>query len=892
MTKRLRGLVSLLLVFVLCFGMLPGFFVTEASAASTQGSIMLFDFSDNDDYTSRLNSQLSVAYKPNGSGTTRTAYIKNQGWHFARYGNVPYADDPLYCIEPWRNYGASTSGNSVDRDITLNGSYSSSGSNVWYSMPADRREAIGLILLYSDQMWDDSISVFNVKRDSNPNVPLRVATQFLIYEIVCGLRNPTTFALNSTNECGTRGDIFYNAGAAAISNFAPNYNTLVSYVQSALKRPTDSACTKAVSGSPFTTGIDGTVTVSNLVPGTYYAKEIAVSDPYWVCDSSVETVQVAMNQTATVSFSNTHYGDLRVTKQPVQNPEEIRTKDFFDCVAPGVVKFFADSYLTGDSYRSAWVVKEYPPSTEEQVILSQLAERNGVTLGIYHRLVEPMEQRQIVNNANRKNRLMAGDNDINEASRQHNKNLIRYIATREGVEKLDDSWKSLPVSQPQKNMIEQLLKDFPDAVQMYEYQDFLASPTKGNAYEFITRCIEENLDQIDKRENYVQYIAKRPRVERFGTHGLFTNADIPINLPQMAQEVAEYDGIVMTQILSLRREDAMRLGYDRGEAWRDLIRGKADDMAEAMNIPIQDLRWYAAFHNEGHHPHCHIVAYSAGKQPYMTEQVLINLKSSFAKGIFHQDLIQIYQEQTKYRDTLRMDAKDIVAQIVEEINSGTYKNEVVEAMLRELALRLRNTKGKKVYGYLSTPARNLVNGIIDELAKDSRIAELYDLWYEQRDKVVQTYQTAGDDRVPLSQNKTFHPIRNVVVTEALKLSLEDLVLEKAPEEKLPEKVNVSWDAPREAAEDIKEVSAAEQLAKRLEKESTGWDESSRESRWQFANRHRSNPYLVMTCARLVANIAQIIQEDIEKEQKQLNLIDRKLRRKIAEKKQLHGQRMG
>ena len=237
MTKRLRGLVSLLLVFVLCFGMLPGFFVTKASAASTQGSIMLFDFADNGDYTSRLNSQLSVSYKPNGSGTTRTAYIKNLGWHFARYGNVPYADDPLYCIEPWRNYGASTSGNSVDRDITLNGSYSSTGSNVWYSLPAARREAIGLILLYSDQMWDDSISVFSVKRDSNPNVPLRVATQFLIYEIVCGLRNPTTFALNSTNECGTAGDIFYNAGAAAISDFAPNYNTLVSYVQSALRRP-------------------------------------------------------------------------------------------------------------------------------------------------------------------------------------------------------------------------------------------------------------------------------------------------------------------------------------------------------------------------------------------------------------------------------------------------------------------------------------------------------------------------------------------------------------------------------------------------------------------------------------------------------------------------------
>ena len=265
MTKHLRGFISLLLVFVLCLGMIPSFFVTEASAASTQGSIMLFDFSDNGDYTSRLNSQLSVSYKPNGSGTTRTAYIKNLGWHFARYGNVPYADDPLYCIEPWRDYAASTSGNSVDRDITLNGSYSSTGSNVWYALPAARREAIGLILLYSDQMWDDSVSVFNVKRDSNPNVPLRVATQFLIYEIVCGLRNPTTFALNSTNECGTAGDIFYNAGVAAISNFAPNYNTLVSYVQSALQRPSFTGSSSSNAPTITLTGDETSVYDSNGV---------------------------------------------------------------------------------------------------------------------------------------------------------------------------------------------------------------------------------------------------------------------------------------------------------------------------------------------------------------------------------------------------------------------------------------------------------------------------------------------------------------------------------------------------------------------------------------------------------------------------------------------------
>ena len=204
--------------------------------ASTQNSIMLFDFADNGDYTTRLNYQVSCAYKPNGNGTTRTAYVKNMGWHFARYGSVAHADEPLYCVEPWRNYAASTSGNSVDRDVTLNGSGSTTGSNVWYALPSARREAIGLILLYSDQQWNHSISVTTTKKDSNPNVPLRVATQILIYEIVCGLRDPSSFNRNSTNECGTSGDVFY-AAAASVSGFTSCYNSLVSAIQSAKKIP-------------------------------------------------------------------------------------------------------------------------------------------------------------------------------------------------------------------------------------------------------------------------------------------------------------------------------------------------------------------------------------------------------------------------------------------------------------------------------------------------------------------------------------------------------------------------------------------------------------------------------------------------------------------------------
>lgn len=235
------------------------------SVGSTQKSILLFDYADNGNYTTVLKSQVSCEYKPNGTGAARTAYIKNLGWHFARYGGVAYPDEPLYCIEPWRNYGASTSGNSVDRGVTLDGSGSTAGSNVWYAMPEDYREAIGLILLYSDRMWDHSVSVTTTKKDSNPNVPLRIATQFLIYEIVCGLRDPATFKSNSVNVCGTSGDIFYNAGEASVPYFAPKYNALVDAIQAAKKIPSFTGASVSSAPTITLTGEETSVTDSNGV---------------------------------------------------------------------------------------------------------------------------------------------------------------------------------------------------------------------------------------------------------------------------------------------------------------------------------------------------------------------------------------------------------------------------------------------------------------------------------------------------------------------------------------------------------------------------------------------------------------------------------------------------
>ena len=363
--------------------------------------------------------------------------------------------------------------------------------------------------------------------------------------------------------------------------------------------------------------------------------------------------------------------------------------------------------------------------------------------------------------------------------KNHSKNIINYIAQRDNVDKIDDSWKYLPVSISQKLLIDQLLEDFPDAKSSFEYRDYIHAQNKGNASQFITRTLEDNYDRIGTRDNYLRYIAYRPGAERVGLHGLFTDANVPIDLEEVATEVSTHKGRVWTDIVSIRREDAARLGYETGDAWRSLIRGQAQKIAECMKIPREDLRWYAAFHNESHHPHVHIVAYSVGKEPYLSKQGIRDLKSSLAREIFKQDLMQTYETQTQYRNRMTEETRDKVQKIVGEINHGTYENPTLSLMIRNLAEITQHTKGKMVYGYLPQTARNLVNNIVDELAKDERLSELYSLWYQQRDIVVQTYHDKGEERIPLSQNKTFHAIRNIVVAEVLNISTDSLAMDTA-----------------------------------------------------------------------------------------------------------------
>ena len=357
-----------------------------------------------------------------------------------------------------------------------------------------------------------------------------------------------------------------------------------------------------------------------------------------------------------------------------------------------------------------------------------------------------------------------------ERAAAHLNNYVRYVATRDGTDLLKPDKAGQPATKKQRAMVERLLRDFPMCRGMFEYEDYQSSPTRATASEFITRAIEDNYDQIAKRENYVSYIAQRPRAERLGAHGLFNGTGDALELSRIAEEVANHPGNVWLPIISLRREDAARLGYDNARQWQALLSTYAPQIADTMNIPWEQFRWYASYHDEGAHPHVHMVCYSAdGRSGFLDKEGIARIKSGLAKNIFRQELTEIYRQQTQRRDELVRQSGEVMKELIRQMLSGTLENPRIEQLMGELAQRLKSTSGKKQYGYLKAPLKAVVDEIVDELAKDTRVSSTYDLWYQLREEVLRTYRDDLPDRLPLSRQTEFKRIKNVVVEEAARL---------------------------------------------------------------------------------------------------------------------------
>lgn len=463
---------------------------------------------------------------------------------------------------------------------------------------------------------------------------------------------------------------------------------------------------------------------------------------------------------------------------------------------------------------------------------------------------------------------------IKPNSKTHIGNYVSYIATRDGVEKADSTQKFMEATSVQKKIINKLLKDYPNSKDLYEYQDYLDKPNRGNADELILRIAETHAELFGDREKYVGYIAQRPRVEKISSHGLFTDDGVPIVLSDVQKEVAESKSNVWTHIISLKREDAERLGYNNAKAWMNLIRSQRNMIAENMKIAPENFRWYAAFHNEGHHPHIHMIAYSTKpNEAYLSEKGIENIKSNLAKTIFRQDLISIYQKQTEHRDKIRAEARDIVEDLVSEINSEIYISASIQNKLSELADRLSKTKGKKVYGYLKPDVKAIVDSIVEEFSSDDRIKKLYDLWYEQKENTIRTYTDEMPDRIPLVNNKEFKSIKNAVIKETLKLNLtED---EKEESENFDDKELVSNPFKYE------ENTSAEPVFDS--------DRGVLYPRYSIKTNHNS---VAVSSLYLLRYLCNMIQSRLRFEEKQkAQRTDKKLQQKINDKKHAQGLKM-
>ena len=473
------------------------------------------------------------------------------------------------------------------------------------------------------------------------------------------------------------------------------------------------------------------------------------------------------------------------------------------------------------------------------------------------------------------------------------------------MEKIDDSKKYAPVTKKQREIVRKILKDFPDSKEMFEYEDYQKNQTVGSASEFIMRAVEDNVVKITGREGYAKYIAMRPNAEKTGTHGLFTDDGIVVNLPEVMKEINRHNGNIWTVIVSLRREDAQRLGFDTGQRWRDMLRTQTTELSKNFKIPMKNLKWYGAFHNESHHPHIHMIVYSNDdfdtgqrwrdmlrtqtaelsrnfkipmknlkwygafhneshhphihmivysndeKSGFLSKKGVENLRSSFANSIFSQDMYCSFEKQTEYRDRLRSDGKKMIAEIV-------FVSPEMKRLIFELSDRLSKTKGKKSYGYLPPEIKNIVDEIIVELAKDERIKELYNLWYQQKEDVTRIYTDSIPPRKPLVQNEEFRPLKNAVINEILKMT-----------DSIPTDM--------------------EEMYHRIKAENPVVAEELKQKLYGIYRENRQNYCATMVTLKLFQYFGSMFENQTEGIQtSRQTRTDRKLFRKIAEKKQAQG----
>ncbi len=429
---------------------------------------------------------------------------------------------------------------------------------------------------------------------------------------------------------------------------------------------------------------------------------------------------------------------------------------------------------------------------------------------------------------------------LKSGSKKNLANYVRYVATREGSVAVKNIDENAPATKNQQDFILSLLNDFPDSKDLFEYEDYVKNPTVKNGSAFISEVIDRNMDRLTNRENYVGYLANRPGSVKFNSHGLFNEKNEPINLEKTAKEIANHSGNVWTHVVSLRRDDAQKMGYDNLNAWRDLVVRQIPNIAKNQKIDLKNLRWYAAFHDKETNPHVHIIVYSEDeREGFLTNHGIEKIRSGFANDIYSDELLHLYEQQTDLRNLLKKESEQLMKSLAESISQDQNFDSELMNLVAKLHDQLAESNGKKVYGYLKSDVKKTVDEIFMRLSDNESVKKMYDLWCEMEQQKHDVYSSARVDFPSLVDNKEFRSVKNMIIQTVLEMDFPTAEIE---------------------------VEMTDENAEQLKKE-----------------------MLANTIFSLFVNLSRCIEDDYHRKfQSGKKIIDSKLRRVIQEKKQSLG----
>ena len=362
---------------------------------------------------------------------------------------------------------------------------------------------------------------------------------------------------------------------------------------------------------------------------------------------------------------------------------------------------------------------------------------------------------------------------LKSGSKKNLANYVRYIATREDSVAVKNIDENAPATKNQQELILSMLNDFPDSKDLFEYEDYVKNPTVKNGSALISEVIDRNMDRLTNRENYVGYLANRPGAVKFNTHGLFSQTNESINLEKVAKEIADHGGNVWTHVVSLRRDDAQKMGYENLTAWRDLVIRQIPSIAKNQKIDLKNLRWYAAFHDKETNPHVHIIVYLQNeREGFLTNHGIEKIRSGFANDIYSDELHHLYEQQTDLRNLLKKESEQLMKQLAEKVSQNKNFDVELINLVEKLHTQLMESKGKKVYGYLKSDVKKTVDEIFMRLADNESVKKMYELWCEMEQQKHDVYSSAKIEFPTLADNKEFKSVKNMIVQTVLQMDFQ------------------------------------------------------------------------------------------------------------------------